>query len=246
MTNPRGNLMALVLTLMMGGLLALQAAGQGNGQFLCSAGSRDGMPCEGFTDCPGGVCVIAQGVCPDAFICDCPGGHCSNDATCPDEPSFGTCADGVVAGLCCDVALECLDGGACVGTQKICIDGLDQGFSCLDNSQCDSGNCASTGCFCDGGDFDSYACGTGNDCPGGTCNCSFGPTPTPLPTVRPCVGDCSRDLAVTVDEIVAGVNIALGEMSVSSCPRFDSDSNSSVTVDEILAAISNALSGCPR
>jgi hypothetical protein len=34
-----------------------------------------------------------------------------------------------------------------------------------------------------------------------------------------CVGDCDDDGTVTVDEIVKGVNIALGELPLDQCPR---------------------------
>ena len=61
-----------------------------------------------------------------------------------------------------------------------------------------------------------------------------------------CVGDCSGDGAVTVDEIVAGVNIALGAAPVAACPPFDAGGDGEVTVDEILQAVGVALAGCPQ
>jgi len=61
--------------------------------------------------------------------------------------------------------------------------------------------------------------------------------------VRYCAGDCDDDNAVTVDELVAGVNLALGE--AGSCPAFDSSGDQQVTVDEILAGVNSALAGCP-
>ena len=60
-----------------------------------------------------------------------------------------------------------------------------------------------------------------------------------------CLGDCRGDGSVTVDELLAGVNIALGNTSVSQCPPFDDNQDQQVTIDEILAAVQNALSGCP-
>ena len=82
-----------------------------------------------------------------------------------------------------------------------------------------------------------------------------GPTPTPTatatptmppptPTPLPCLGDCDRSGAVTVDEIVLGVNIALGERPLSACAPFDSGDDQAVTVDELLVGIGNALEGC--
>ena len=56
-----------------------------------------------------------------------------------------------------------------------------------------------------------------------------------------CTGDCDGDGAVTVDELLVGVNIALGNAPVSACPSFDSNGDGSVTIDEILTAVNNAL-----
>jgi subtilase family protein len=60
-----------------------------------------------------------------------------------------------------------------------------------------------------------------------------------------CVGDCSGDSAVTIDELLTGINIALGTALPTQCPSFDTDHSQSVTVDELLTAIGNALNGCP-
>lgn len=60
-----------------------------------------------------------------------------------------------------------------------------------------------------------------------------------------CAGDCNGDGTVTVDEIIRGVNIALGLTAVDDCLAFDADGGGSVTVDEIVTAVNNALSGCP-
>jgi hypothetical protein len=64
------------------------------------------------------------------------------------------------------------------------------------------------------------------------------------PAFVPCPGDCGNDSRVTIDEILAGVNIALGLSPVGSCPNIDADGNGAVTVDEILLAVNNALTGC--
>ena len=60
----------------------------------------------------------------------------------------------------------------------------------------------------------------------------------------PCVGDCRRDGRVTVDELVKGVNIALGEMALRECPSFDSSNDGRVTVDELVQGVNAALNGC--
>lgn len=60
-----------------------------------------------------------------------------------------------------------------------------------------------------------------------------------------CVGDCGGNGEVTVDEIIIGVNIALGLATLDTCPVFDSDGNGEVTVTELIQAVNNALNGCP-
>lgn len=65
------------------------------------------------------------------------------------------------------------------------------------------------------------------------------------PAAASCGGDCNGDGAVSVDEILKGVNIALGSLDVTSCNNFDANVDASVTVDEIVAAVVAALEGCP-
>jgi hypothetical protein len=60
-----------------------------------------------------------------------------------------------------------------------------------------------------------------------------------------CSGDCSGDGIVTVDEVVTGVSIALGELPVSNCLQVDLNGDESITVDELMSAIATALNGCP-
>ena len=59
-----------------------------------------------------------------------------------------------------------------------------------------------------------------------------------------CTGDCNGDGAVTVDELIKAVNIALGTANLSSCMSADRDASGDVTVDEIIAAVDVALMGC--
>ena len=59
-----------------------------------------------------------------------------------------------------------------------------------------------------------------------------------------CVGDCDGDGAVAVNELIRGVNIALGNAPISDCPSFDVDGSGMVAVNELVRAVSNALSGC--
>jgi hypothetical protein len=49
---------------------------------------------------------------------------------------------------------------------------------------------------------------------------------------------------VTVDEIIIGGNIALGETPIAACPAIDVNKDNSVTVEEIITAVTKALGGC--
>ena len=60
----------------------------------------------------------------------------------------------------------------------------------------------------------------------------------------PCTGDCDVNGKVLIDELLTGINIALGNEQASVCPSFDQNNNGIVTIDEILAAVSKALEGC--
>jgi YVTN family beta-propeller protein len=64
--------------------------------------------------------------------------------------------------------------------------------------------------------------------------------------VPSCAGDCSVDRVVTVDELVRGTNIALGNIEVGTCRKLDVNGDGVVTVDELVKAVQNALNGCPR
>jgi subtilisin family serine protease len=55
--------------------------------------------------------------------------------------------------------------------------------------------------------------------------------------------DCNGDGAVTVDELILGVNIALGTVTASACPVFDLNRDGIVDVSELIMAVSTALSG---
>jgi hypothetical protein len=72
------------------------------------------------------------------------------------------------------------------------------------------------------------------------------PTPTPTaPSTGGCVGDCDDDGAVRINELILGVNMALGNVEVSACPSFQCVQDvEGVLVNCLLLAVNNALSGC--
>ena len=67
--------------------------------------------------------------------------------------------------------------------------------------------------------------------------------PTP-----PCVADCNNDGSVLINEVVASVNVFLGE-DVSLCLNADQDGDHAVLINEVVGAVNSFLSGpgmCPR
>jgi len=59
-----------------------------------------------------------------------------------------------------------------------------------------------------------------------------------------CVGDCNGDGTVAINELITGVNIALGNAQASSCPSFDTNSDGSVAVNELISGVNALLNGC--
>jgi len=95
-------------------------------------------------------------------------------------------------------------------------------------------------------------CGTNEACvPDGTwygcCQCAThtpGSDVTRSPTPSRCAGDCNDDETVTVDELIRGVNLALGLLPVPHCPAFDLDGTGEISVNELIVAVNAALVGC--
>jgi hypothetical protein len=67
------------------------------------------------------------------------------------------------------------------------------------------------------------------------------PTPTPVPA---CVADCDGDGVVAVNEVIRGVNIALGNQPVGECPDADADGDGRVTISELITAVNDVINGC--
>jgi pseudomonalisin len=59
-----------------------------------------------------------------------------------------------------------------------------------------------------------------------------------------CAGDCNGDGVITIDEVVTGVDIALGVAPLSQCSGLDANGDGLVTVDELLQAVRRVLNGC--
>lgn len=63
------------------------------------------------------------------------------------------------------------------------------------------------------------------------------------PVRAQCVGDCGGKGAVTIADLILGVNIVLGEQPPSACPAFQNASGE-VDIAQLIKAIGNALDGC--
>ena len=59
-----------------------------------------------------------------------------------------------------------------------------------------------------------------------------------------CVGDCAGDGEVTINDLIVGVNIALGDQPVSNCPAF-ANQEGEVTIAQLIRGVNNAQNGCP-
>ncbi|MGD0948676.1 MAG: hypothetical protein ABSA52_14770 [Candidatus Binatia bacterium] len=208
---------------------------------------NDGNDCTTVDTCQSGQCV---GGSPKnaGDPCTIPGlGLCATGAQCQVISGFGAfclpqnvveCAD--KCQLCdpnsgnCTIPMPCEEDpcstGQCDSSTGECIPGneggsCDDGNVCTSNDRCQSGECVGTA--------------------GGTPQPTATPTATP-PSASGCVGDCNNDGVVTIDEIITGIDIALGNADVSACENFDANDDGLVTVDELLTAVNNALNGCPE
>jgi YVTN family beta-propeller protein len=65
-----------------------------------------------------------------------------------------------------------------------------------------------------------------------------------LAELAECPNDCDGDGRVDVADLVTLINIALGDVFLSTCPGGDLDADRRITVDEIIAAVDAALGGC--
>ncbi len=61
---------------------------------------------------------------------------------------------------------------------------------------------------------------------------------------RACDGDCDGDGAVSIDELIAGVQIALAGVGLERCTAVDRDGDGEVSITDLIAAVEAALNGC--
>jgi hypothetical protein len=71
--------------------------------------------------------------------------------------------------------------------------------------------------------------------------------PTETPTEAPsggCPGDCDGSGDVSINELIAAVNIALGNADFFTCVNADADQSGDVQINDLIAAVNSALGGC--
>ncbi len=64
-------------------------------------------------------------------------------------------------------------------------------------------------------------------------------------TAGVCAGDCDADGRVEVAELIRGVGIALGVVTVDACPQYDCAPPGCVVIQVLTSAVEHALHGCP-
>ena len=66
----------------------------------------------------------------------------------------------------------------------------------------------------------------------------------PRSTLATCAGDCNANGAVSIDELVVMVNVALDQAALSLCPAGDRNGDGEIAIAEIVAAVDRALGSC--
>jgi hypothetical protein len=241
---------------------------------VCGGDPKDhGAPCDlGVNPCIGGSCVIVNFLascvpkvkeCPDTDgnpctdSCDFKTGECGPDVpkcvpTCERcNPSTGACEPANL-GSACDDGDVCTAQTRCefddLARRSFCVVGVPIGPSPTPTSVSSTATVPPS----------PTAPRTATAAPTFTAvpTLTASPTPTtavPAPTVTPtltaptpmaCVGDCDRDGAVSVNEVITGVRIGLGRAPLSQCPLFDADASGAVEVHELIAGVRNSIRGC--
>lgn len=188
-----------------------------------------GQPCVADSDCltlvcgTGGLCAQAASPTPSSTATPtrtplAAGAPC--DAGAADACASGFCTDGV----CC-AEPACGPGERCdiVDRGGECRLQLPPGAACARDTDCRGGGLCR---------FDEAA--------GGTVCVATDPGP------EGCFGDCGDDGAVTVDEILVLIEIALGTRPLAACDRGDIGGDGTISVDELVVAVGLALTGCPQ
>jgi len=211
------------------------------GQMVCVGNAADnGRSCDAslYGPCLEGTCQVINdggfaiaGCFPRPLKCpltgDCNGGC---------NPETGRCDDNIPQ---CAPGCERCEQGQCVPA--------NQGAACDDHNACTPQSRCET---VDLGAGLRGVCRRGvptGDMPTPTMPAPVHtPTPTPLapPTPGICVGDCNGNGEVVINELITGVNIAVGSARLDQCPTFDRNGSGEVEINELIQGVNAALNGC--
>jgi hypothetical protein len=228
---------------------------------------NDGNECTASDRCQNGNCVGGGSAAPGT-PCTSPLGLCLRNPTCQFgfcfSEDFVECADSgdmckpnfcdPRTGQCTSIDITCDDDcstaqcdpgtGECVNPQpKNESQQCDDGMQCTTDDRCQAGECR--GAVGTPGPAPSPT-PTSTPVPPATATATDTPTfPGGTPPAGGCVGDCGGNGEVTVDEIIKGVNIALGNALLDECRNFDANGDGDITINELIQGVVAALTGCP-
>jgi hypothetical protein len=60
-----------------------------------------------------------------------------------------------------------------------------------------------------------------------------------------CVGDCNLNRTVVINELITGVNMALGNLPITECAAFNPNGDNQISINELIQGVNNASNGCP-
>jgi len=63
---------------------------------------------------------------------------------------------------------------------------------------------------------------------------------------KPRAGDCNYDDRVAANEVLAGIDIVLGQTSMDTCPDVDIESNHQVDIEDVVTSVNAAANGMPE
>jgi hypothetical protein len=197
------------------------------GGLLCSdAGlcQRAGEPCRTDDDCASGAACHRELVIVGASDTDDDEIADAFD-NCPEVANVGQ-ADGDLDGI----------GDACQGAPPTATTGLPAATSTPTRTALATATAVPT----TSPTVTPMASPTATPSATATATQTVGDTSTPVP----CVGDCGADGTVTINELLVGVNIALGDAALESCPMFDCNGSRRLTIDCLVRAVDASLNGC--
>ena len=198
--------------------------------------SDNGKPCDAGNACLESQCVIAGNtpVCLSLQLKECPD---TDGNPCTDVCNFET-------GQCERDVPKCFPTCETCNTSTGACEPANAGAACDDFDPCSAQSRCEVVDIGEG--VQRGLCRAG--APTVTIPTPTATSPEVTPTTPPggaCVGDCNGNHIVVVNELVQGVNIALGSAPVSQCTAFDVDGSNMVEVNELIGGVNALLNGCP-